>query len=192
MGRILVMDNDRAVAGALSGLLTRYGCRSVPVADWLNGLRVFMFKPPSGREEFLRAAAPASPSGSKPAEKKRPLILVADDDSAMRGVLKKFFSGAGYDVITAADGIAAERLARETRPDIVLLDIYMPRRSGVEVLGTLFRELPGTGIVMLSGNDSEEVARGCLTLGAFDYFSKPVNLEALGASVKGRLFLQGS
>jgi len=129
------------------------------------------------------AAAPSAGSA-------KPLVLIADDDEGMLGVLSRSMSGAGYEVITAADGLTAERLALERRPDIVLLDIFMPGKDGVEVLKTLRAELPLTGVMMVSGNDDEELAKACLTKGAFDYITKPPNLDAVEGTVKGRLLVQ--
>lgn len=129
------------------------------------------------------AAAP-SPVSAKP------LVLIADDDEGMLDVMSRCMRGAGYEVITAADGLAAERLALERRPDIVLLDIFMPGKDGVEVLKTLRAALPLTGVMMVSGNDDEELAKACLTKGAFDYITKPPNLEAVESTVKGRLLVQ--
>lgn len=132
--------------------------------------------------------APAAGSGAdQPA-----LILVAEDDEGMRNVLKRCMVEAGYRVITAPDGLSAERLAREKKPDLVLLDIFMPGKNGVEVLETLTREMPGTGIMMISGNDDEEIAKDCLLRGAFDYVPKPPDLAALESVVKNRLFMQGA
>lgn len=131
------------------------------------------------------SAAPAVAAASRPA-----LILIAEDDEGMRNVLGRCLSEAGYRVITAPDGLAAERLARENKPDLVLLDIFMPGRGGVEVLETLSRELPGTGVMMISGNDDEDIAKDCLLKGAFDYVPKPPNLAALEELIKCRLLQQ--
>lgn len=118
------------------------------------------------------------------------LILVADDDEAMRGVLYRYLTAAGYKVILAGDGLAAEKMAREHKPDMVLLDIYMPGKGGVEVLRTLVAEMPSAGVIMITGNEDEGVARDCLRLGAVDYVSKPINLDALGERIMARLLLQ--
>jgi DNA-binding response OmpR family regulator len=141
------------------------------------------------------AAGPAVISAARPAAVPAPapgpaLILIAEDDEGMRGVLKRCLTEAGYSVITAPDGLTAERLAREHKPDLVLLDIFMPGKNGVEVLETLTRELPDTGVVMISGNDDEAIAKDCLIKGAFDYIPKPPNMEALEALVKCRLLQQ--
>ena len=135
-------------------------------------------------DEIDRFVAPAQPAAA-PAR-----ILIAEDDEAMQGVLRRCLVSAGYSVITAADGIQAERLAREHRPDIVLLDIFMPGKNGVEVLETLSRELPSTGFLMISGNEDEEIALDCLRKGAFDYVPKPPHLDSLESIIRNRLFLQ--
>jgi len=142
-------------------------------------------------EEVARLLAPATPAGAGASGRKAGLILVADDDEGLRGLLSKSLARAGYTIITAPDGAAAEVLAREKRPDIVLLDILMPRKNGVEVLKELAAEMPEMGIIMISGGDDEETARDCLNLGAVDYISKPFNLPAVTRTIGARLLLQG-
>ena len=80
-----------------------------------------------------------------------------------------------------------KKLAGEKKPDIVLLDINMPKNNGLEVLRKLVPEMRGTGFIMISGNDDENVARDCLTYGAFDYVSKPLNLDVLEKVITSRL-----
>jgi len=136
-------------------------------------------------EHRKREAAPAAAPG-------KCLILVADDDPAIRQVLARFLIEAGYAVLTAEDGPTAERLAREKKPDILLLDIFMPGKDGMEVLKDVRPDLPEMGIMMITGNEDEEIARACLKLGAFDYVPKPLNMEALEKTIKARLVLQKS
>lgn len=130
------------------------------------------------------------PSAPRAKPRSRALVLVADDDTAILNVLTRFLGDQGYKVIAAGDGLTAERLALERRPDIILLDIYMPGKDGVEVLKTVLADNPGAGVIMITGNDDIEVAKDCLRLGAFDYLPKPVNLEALQARIAARLLLQ--
>ena len=118
------------------------------------------------------------------------LVLVADDEAGMRAILARSLSSFGCSVIQAEDGAAALELARVRKPDIVLLDISMPKKGGVEVLKELAPEMPGTGFMMLSGNEDEDLARECLSAGAFDYIAKPLNLCALGEVIKARLLVQ--
>lgn len=118
------------------------------------------------------------------------LILVADDDRSIIYVLARSLAEAGYSVISAADGIETERLAHEARPDIILLDITMPERDGLTVLKNLTEKMPEIGIIMITGNEDEELARACLQLGAFDYAQKPLNLATLEKSIRARLLQQ--
>lgn len=185
-------------------VLTGYDSPEEAAVYMRNGAAAFLSKADglsnvlSKVEELLKAEAgpaPARAGGAGPAKPAqggpgKALILIADDDEGMLNLLSKCFRTGGYDVLTASDGIAAERLALERRPDIVLLDIFMPGKDGVEVLETLSRELPGTGVIMISGNEDEGIAKGCLTKGAFDYVSKPPSLDALELSVRARLFVQ--
>ena len=131
------------------------------------------------------------PARSAPS-KDAPLIMIVDDDKAILSVLGRFISSLGYSVMTAEDGEEAGRLAAERRPDIALLDIYMPNKDGLTLLRELSVTMPETGFIMITGNDDEEVAKACLRSGAFDYLSKPVNLSALESVIKARLLLQRS
>ncbi len=135
--------------------------------------------------------AAAVPARKLPASREsKGLILVAEDDDAMRNVIKRSFAAAGYTVLEAGDGLTAERLARENNPDIILLDIFMPGKTGIEVLEALSREMPEIGIMMISGNADEDIARECLSKGAFDYVPKPPNLQSLENVVRTRLLIQ--
>lgn len=127
--------------------------------------------------------------GTEPAAAKG-LLLLADDDPSILNVLTRFLKSVGFEVLTAQDGAEAVLLARERKPDIVLLDILMPKKDGIEVLKELVPEMPESGFIMITGNEDEEVARACLKLGAFDYIEKPVNLELLGNILKARMLIQ--
>ncbi len=140
-----------------------------------------------------KAAVPApkpAAAGAAPG-KSAGLILVADDDQETRNILRRFLSSLSYEIIEAGDGAEALELARARRPDIVLLDISMPEKDGIEVLKELAPEMTGTGFMMITGNADEVLARRCLDFGAFDYISKPINLEALSGIIGARMLLQG-
>ncbi|OGR40912.1 MAG: hypothetical protein A2X35_02985 [Elusimicrobia bacterium GWA2_61_42] len=130
------------------------------------------------------AAAPAPPAAPVSGLKSKGLVLVADDDPGMAGAVSKFLVSYGYEVLQAEDGSRAIALARARRPDVVVLDIGMPGKDGVEVLRELVPQLPGTGFIMLSGNDDENIARACIKIGAFDYLTKPANLGTLESLVR--------
>ena len=148
--------------------------------------------PAKAAAPVTRSAGPAPDSAVKTAPvPPAGLILIADDDQETRSLLRRFLSSLAYEILEAKDGGEALELARARRPDIVLLDISMPKKDGVEVLKELAPEMPGTGFMMITGNEDEDLARRCLDFGAFDYVSKPLNLESLGGIVKARMLLQG-
>ena len=113
------------------------------------------------------------------------LVLVAEDSLVVRAVLRQHLEGHGYSVAEADDGIAALRVCRELRPDIVLLDIEMPGLNGHEVLSALKADpdLADVPVVFLTGRtDTEDIVEG-LRLGAHDYLKKPFEASELIARV---------
>ena len=77
-------------------------------------------------------------------------LMVIDDDPDIRGMLQHLFRERGYDVTTASDGEEGLRLSNERRPDLIILDIFMPRMSGLEVLASLKRSQPGVPVIVVS------------------------------------------
>ena len=104
-------------------------------------------------------------------------ILVIDDDPEVVGLFTDYFCDAGYQVVTAGHGGDGLMLAAFERPDVVLLDIRMAGLDGLEVLEELLAQWPALPVVMVSGAGESELAQQCLTRGAFDYVSKPFELE---------------
>jgi CheY-like chemotaxis protein len=117
-------------------------------------------------------------------------VLIADDEPETRAVLRRFLKAFDCETLEANDGEAALRSARSLRPDVVLLDIYMPKKDGIEVLKELAAEKSAARFVMVTGNEDEQVARECLELGAFDYVTKPIDLAILGEILESRLQLR--
>ena len=113
-------------------------------------------------------------------------ILVVDDDDALREMVGLVLSGAGYEPLFAADGLAAITAFSEHAPDLVLLDIMLPGQSGIEVCEQI-RQVSGAPIIMLSAKgETEDVVRG-LEAGADDYVVKPHKGVELLARIKARL-----
>ncbi|MCR6721737.1 MAG: response regulator transcription factor [Chitinophagaceae bacterium] len=104
-------------------------------------------------------------------------VLIADDEPDILEILKYNLASQGYEVITARDGDEALEKATRTRPDLIVLDVMMPRKTGVEVC-QLLRSLPTfqeTLIIFLTAvNDDGSQIRG-LETGADDYISKPIS-----------------
>ncbi|MBI2132974.1 MAG: response regulator transcription factor [Candidatus Tectomicrobia bacterium] len=107
-------------------------------------------------------------------------ILIADDDSTLRDMLRAAFERDGHEVSHAADGNETVERIRETAFDLVLLDISLPDKSGPQVLAQLKAEnspIPPT--MILSSKVSHELVRQCLDAGARDFVIKPFNLPVL-------------
>src|SRR3989442_6405589 len=103
-------------------------------------------------------------------------ILVMDDDGTLRGAIRVALEAAGYEVLEAADGQAGLRLQREQGADLVLVDIFMPQRDGLEVIRTIRAEIPQTKIVAMSGGGQTgqiEVLRAAAAFGAARVLLKP-------------------
>ena len=106
-------------------------------------------------------------------------ILIVDDEQGIRRSLSGLLSDEGYETTEVADGEAALVAARETAPDLVLLDIAMPGRDGISVLEEMRRSWPALPVVMMSGHGTIETAVRATQLGAFDFIEKPLTAEKL-------------
>ncbi len=115
-----------------------------------------------------------------------PLILIAEDDADIRGLLKLYLEGEGLRVLEAEDGADALALAREHTPDMAILDIMMPGMNGFELTRALrnYSEIP---ILILSAKSQDNDKILGLNLGADDYIAKPFNPVEIVARVKAQL-----
>ena len=106
-------------------------------------------------------------------------ILVVDDEIEACNALEEFLSLKGHEVYTALDGPTALKRVQEVKPDIVLLDIIMPGMGGIDVLKKI-KELDfDTSVVMVTVVAEQNKAKKTMELGAFDYITKPVDLNYL-------------
>ena len=115
-------------------------------------------------------------------------ILVVDDEVGIRELLSEILSDEGHGVALAESAGAARRMREASRPDLVLLDIWMPDTDGI----TLLKEWAGNGqltmpVVMMSGHGTIETAVEATRIGALDYLEKPIALQRLLATVKRAL-----
>ena len=111
-------------------------------------------------------------------------VLVMDDDHDLLALLGGVLERQGYHVRLAADGEEGLRLAREARPDLVILDMLMPRLSGFAVLERLKTEEAAPPVIMITANGGRQHQSYAQFLGADDYLTKPFPLARLLESVQ--------
>jgi PAS domain S-box-containing protein len=140
------------------------------------------------------AAAPVAARAPREADG-TPLVLVVDDDAAVREYMERFLEREGYRVITAADGLQALALAREHHPTAITLDVMMPQVDGWTVLAAIKGDPALADIPVILVTIVDEKQRG-YSLGATDYMVKPINrarlstlLRSLAGRASGRLLV---
>jgi two-component system, NtrC family, nitrogen regulation response regulator NtrX len=111
-------------------------------------------------------------------------ILVVDDEESIRRTLSAVLRDEGYPVILARDGDEALAKAALEQPDVVLLDVAMPGKDGIEVLGRLKEEMPGLPVVMMSGHGTIETAVKATKLGAWDFIEKPLSIDKVLVAIR--------
>jgi DNA-binding NtrC family response regulator len=105
-------------------------------------------------------------------------ILVVDDDSSLRRVMKMQLEEAGYEVSLAADGDEGWKMLREVEPQLIITDLQMPT-TGLELLGRVTKEGMQTTVIVVTAFGTIETAVEAMKLGAYDYVTKPIDFEAL-------------
>lgn len=114
-------------------------------------------------------------------------VLVVEDEENIRNLLSQLLRQEGFDVDTAADGDAALRKASSGEFDLVLLDVRIPDKDGMQVLRELRREDPGAVVMIVTGYATLEMAVEAMREGAFDYISKPFKKDELLLKVRRAL-----
>jgi len=113
-------------------------------------------------------------------------VLVVDDDIKTVELVKLYLNRDGYRILTAHDGIEALRLARESHPDLIVLDLMLPGLDGLQVCQAL-RDESDVPIIMLTARTTDEDKLTGLGLGADDYVTKPFSPKELAARVRAVL-----
>ncbi len=122
----------------------------------------------------------------KAKKKSRERVLVVEDDLTLLDTLEYNLAGEGYKVLTASDGLTALEMAREDRPDLIVLDIMLPELDGFEVCRILRREMTVPILILTARTDEVDRVVG-LEMGADDYLVKPFGMRELLARVKALL-----
>jgi len=111
-------------------------------------------------------------------------ILVADDDASIRSLLKELLSDEGYSVVEATTGNEVVEKVKDTNPDLVIMDVRMPELDGIEALSKLKVSSPKTSVLIMTAFGSSNNAIRAMELGAFDYITKPFELDKISHTVK--------
>jgi two-component system response regulator VicR len=160
----------------------RYQGRAARLGDAVQLSRAVRGASPSAGRISLRDLAVERPLG--------PLrVLVADHDTFVRNILRHHLTRAGWSVTDVADGERAETLLKREHFDVALLDIFLPFRSGFDILESLKAEPepPNTRIVVLTSMNQEDAMLRAFALGAADYVVKPFQPEVVVSRIRAML-----
>src|SRR6478609_4839416 len=119
-------------------------------------------------------------------------VLVVDDEPVLAELVSMALRYEGWEIATAGDGASAIASARETPPDVVVLDVMLPDMSGLDVLHKLREQIPGLPLLLLTAKDSVEDRIAGLTAGGDDYVTKPFSLEEVVARLRALLRRSGA
>jgi two-component system cell cycle response regulator DivK len=137
---------------------------------------------------------PARPSAHLPAQQPRPkrgrhrvpLVLIVDDSQDVRDLYAEYLHYMGFRVLTALDGEGALEVARRIKPDVIVLDLSMPRLDGINATAQLRqdRRTQRIPIILLTGYPARAIERGALEAGASAFLTKPCLPEDLEAQIR--------
>jgi two-component system, sensor histidine kinase and response regulator len=113
-----------------------------------------------------------------------PLVLIIDDEAAIRDGCRQALERFGYAVLDAGTGDEGIMIAREARPDVALIDLKMPGISGMEIIEILYRDVPDTVLVMITGYATIVSAVEAIQKGTYDYLPKPFSPDQLRSVVR--------
>lgn len=111
-------------------------------------------------------------------------ILVIDDERSIRNLMQEILEDEGHSVDVAEDGARGVEMADKEKYDVIFCDIKMPNLSGEEVLDTLHEKGIETPVIMISGHGDIDTAVSCIKKGAFDFLSKPLDLNRILITIK--------
>ncbi|HMK36757.1 MAG TPA: response regulator [Desulfomonilaceae bacterium] len=104
-------------------------------------------------------------------------IMIADDSDILNNMLRDVFEDSGFEVIQAFDGVECKALFMQSKPDVAIVDVHMPKIGGLEVLRYIKEKGPRTVVVVTTGVSTEETAVQAMKLGAADYLVKPFEMR---------------
>ena len=111
-------------------------------------------------------------------------VLIVEDSSFILLVCKQALEKSGHEVFEALNGMEAIEKAQELRPDLVIMDIALPRKNGFEATAMILKSLPTTKVLAISAIDEAWVKKKALESGCFDFLAKPFQTEDLLSSLE--------
>lgn len=114
-------------------------------------------------------------------------ILIVDDEINIRNTISDILKDEGYDIVTAESGEEAEKKFFYEDVDVIILDVMLPGKSGIEVLKSIHSEFPIIPIIIISGHGDIRMAVEAMKIGAFDFIEKPLSVERILTTVKNAL-----
>jgi len=117
------------------------------------------------------------------------IILVIDDEPGIRSTVRDILADEGHEVIVAEDAVVGLEAMEESRPSLVVLDVWLPRMGGLDALVQMKKLRPEMEVIVVSGHGTIDMAVRALKLGAFDFIEKPLSIDRLLTAVRNALEL---
>ncbi len=111
-------------------------------------------------------------------------VLIVDDEPGIREVLSDILEDEGYTTFTAEDGVSAMQVLRTEPIDVVLLDVWLPNRGGIDVLSDIKETYPETEVIIITGHATIDLAVKAVKRGAFDFLEKPLSMDRVTTIVR--------
>lgn len=118
----------------------------------------------------------------------KPKVVVIDDEQSICDILEKFLNKKGFEVIPVNESIKGIEVVRREKVDVVICDIKMPNLDGISVLQEIKRIDKDVPVLIITGFPAMDTAVKALQLGAFDYLTKPINLDEIGQKIERAIF----
>ncbi|GAB4486510.1 MAG: sigma-54 dependent transcriptional regulator [Thermodesulfovibrionales bacterium] len=114
-------------------------------------------------------------------------IMIIDDEEGIRETLSDIFTDEGYETVAVESGEEALRIAKESAPDVAVLDIWLPGMDGIQTLGQLRGMYPSLPVVVISGHANIDVAVKATRMGAYDFLEKPLSMDKVLLAIERAL-----
>ena len=120
-------------------------------------------------------------------QEENPKILIVDDELDLLNILEEVLTDEGYGVLTAADGFKGIKKNKDSDPDVIILDLKMPKMDGIETLRKIRKTDKDVIVIILTGYGSAQTAREAVDLNVYEYISKPLEADMIKKVIKEAL-----